>query len=77
MLTFVNIESSLTIVNETTIFIKTVVFGKTIVFFKIHATLLNVVLHEVQQLWLGHPYVNVYTRAKTYLEHMSMYTLRL
>ena len=32
----------LKIVNETTNFIKTVVFGK-----KLHATLLNVVLHEV------------------------------
>jgi len=42
MLTIVNEGSSLTIVNKTTNFIKTVVFGK-----KLHATLLNVVLHEV------------------------------
>jgi len=41
-LTIVNEGLSLTIVNETTNFIKTVVFGK-----KLHATLLNVVLHEV------------------------------
>ena len=43
-LTIVNEGLSLTIVNETTNFIKTVVFGK-----KIHATLLNVVLHEVKK----------------------------
>ena len=42
LLTIVYEELSLTIVNETTNVIKTVVFGK-----KIHATLLNVVLHEV------------------------------
>ena len=38
--------------NKTTNFIKTVVFGKTIVFEEknLHATLLNVVLHEVKQL---------------------------
>ena len=55
MLTIVNEEPSLTIVNdglslkivtETTNFIKTVVFWK-----KLHATLLNVVLHEVSHLW--------------------------
>ena len=40
MLTIVNEGLSLTIVNETTNYIKTVVFGK-----KIHAPLLNVVLH--------------------------------
>ncbi len=39
-LTIVNEGLSLTIVNETTNYIKTVVFGK-----KIHAPLLNVVLH--------------------------------
>jgi len=42
-LTIVNEGLSLTIVNETTNFIKTVVFGEK----KLHATLLNVVLHEV------------------------------
>ena len=42
-LTIVNEGLSLTIVNETTKSIKTVVFGKK----KLHATLLNVVLHEV------------------------------
>ena len=36
----------LTIVNETTNLIKTVVFGKK----KLHATLLDVVLHEVKKL---------------------------
>jgi len=41
-LTFVNKGLSLTIVTKTTKFIKTVDFGK-----KLHATLLNVVLHEV------------------------------
>jgi len=41
-LTIFNEELSLTIVNETMNFIKTFVFGK-----KLHATLLNVVLHEV------------------------------
>ena len=41
MLTIVNEGSSLTIVNETTNFVKTVVFGK-----NLHATILNVVLHE-------------------------------
>ena len=47
-LTVVNEGLSLTIVNETTNFIKTDVFGKTIVYEKkLHATLLNVVLHEV------------------------------
>ena len=47
-LTIVNEELSLTIVKEVTNFIKMVVFGKTKVFEKkIHATLLNVVLHEV------------------------------
>ena len=47
---FKNEGLSLTIVNETTNFIKTVVFGKTIVFETLlqHATLLNVVLHEVK-----------------------------
>ena len=50
MLTIVNEGSSLTIGNETTNFIKTVVFGKTIGFEK-KKTLLNVVLHEVKQLW--------------------------
>ena len=41
----------LMIVHETTNFIKTVNFGKTIVFEKkLHATLLNIVLHEVEQL---------------------------
>ena len=51
-LTIVNEGLSLTIVNKTTNFIKTVVFGKTIVFEKkLHATLLNVGLHEVKQLW--------------------------
>ena len=45
MLTIVNEGLSLTIVNETTKFIKMVVFGK-----KLHATFLNVVLHEVKQL---------------------------
>ena len=47
-LKIVNERLSLTIVNETTNFIKTVVFGK-----KLHATLLNVVLHEVYQLWVS------------------------
>ena len=48
-LTIVNEGLSLTIVNETTNFIKTVVFGKSKIFEKkkLHATLLNVVLHEV------------------------------
>ena len=41
-LTIVNEGLSLMIVNETTNFIKTVVFGK-----KLHATLLNDVLHVV------------------------------
>jgi len=43
----------LTIVNEMTNFIKTVGFGKTIVLEekKLHATLLNVVLHEFKKLW--------------------------
>jgi len=41
-LTIINEGSSLTIINETTNFIKTFVFGN-----KLHATLLNVVLHEV------------------------------
>ena len=45
-LKIVNEELSFTIVNETTNFIKTVVFGK-----KSHATLLNVLLHEVSQFW--------------------------
>ena len=46
--TMVKEGSSLTIVKEMTNFIKMVVFGKTKVFEKkIHATLLNVVLHEV------------------------------
>ena len=61
----------LTIINETTNFIKSVVFGKTVVFGKkivfgktivfekkLHATLPNVVLHEVNKLWGS--------RAKTY-----------
>ena len=53
MLTIVNEGLSSTIVNETRNYIKTVVFGKTIVFENttLHATLFNVVLHEVQQLW--------------------------
>ena len=42
LLTIVNEELSLTIVSKTTNFIKTVVCGK-----NLHATLLNVVLHEV------------------------------
>ena len=42
LLMIVNKGLLLRIVNETTNFIKTVVFGK-----KLHATLLNVVLHEV------------------------------
>ena len=46
-LTIVNEELLLTIVNETTNFIETVVFGKK----KLHATLLNVFLHKVKQLW--------------------------
>ena len=52
MFTIVNEGSSLTIVNETTKFLKTVVFEETIVFEKkLHAILLNVVLHEVKTLW--------------------------
>ena len=53
MLTIVNEGSSLTIVNEPIVFPKTIVFIKTIVFEKknLHATLLNVVLHAVKQLW--------------------------
>ena len=42
----VNKGLSLKIVNEMTKFIKTVVFEK-----KLNATLLNVVLYEVKQLW--------------------------
>ena len=44
-LTIVNEGLSLTIVKETTNFLKTVVFEKK----KLHATLLNVVLHEVKK----------------------------
>ena len=48
LITIVNEGLSLTIVYKTTNFTKTVVIGKTLVFEeKIHATLLNVVLHEV------------------------------
>ena len=51
MLTIVNEGSSLMIVNETTNF-NNGVFGKTVVFEKkLHAPLLNVVLHEVKKLW--------------------------
>ena len=46
MLTNVNKGLSLTIVNETTNLIKTIVLEK-----KLHAPLLNVVLHEVKKLW--------------------------
>ena len=45
LLTIVNAVLSLTIVNYTTNVIKTVVFEK-----KLHATLLNAVLHEVKKL---------------------------
>ena len=57
MLTIVNEELSLAIVNETTNFIKTVVFGK-----KIHATLLNVVLHEVLQLWVEFKLLDIFLK---------------
>ena len=51
-LKIVNKGLLLTIVNETTNFIKTVVFGRKIDFEKkLHVSLLNVVLHEVTQLW--------------------------
>jgi len=50
-LTILNEGLPLKIVNETTYFIKTVVFGITILKKKLHATLLNVVLHEVKKLW--------------------------
>ena len=46
LLTIVNKGLLLTIVNERMNFKKTIVFEK-----KLHATLLNVVLHEVKQLW--------------------------
>ena len=53
MLTVVNEGLSLSIVNETTNIIRTVVFWKTIVFEekKCLANLLNVILHEVKELW--------------------------
>ena len=52
MLTIINEQLSLPIVNETTNFIKTVVFGKTVAFEKkLHEKKLNVVLHEVKKLW--------------------------